>query len=292
MNNLTYIEKFNFYLGNFINELNTTFPEISEVLNKNYQDLMNQTQENINKTDKYVKEYMNVIKTYSKDISNKNDSIFKSGKTVLILRDIDFSKLWIKDINEKTRESIWKYLQILYVIGKKIIGEENIDELLSNLNNPDLANLKKDTDDMLNMIQNLSNIEQDPDNKSSGGDDISNIFENGLISNIAKELTDELKLDDLDIGNPTNINDAFKNIMSGDKNNNFFNLVSKVGEKIQNKVKNGEVNQGDLLSEAQKMMGSLKNPQNMANIMRNSKNMNNPTKDRLRKKLEKRNQQK
>ena len=36
--------------------------------------------------------------------------------------------------------------------------------------------------------------------------------------------------------------------MSGDNNNNFFNLVSKVGEKIQNKVKNGEVNQGDLLS--------------------------------------------
>lgn len=292
MSNLTYIEKFNFYLGNFVNELNTTFPEISDVLSKNYNELMKQTKENINNTDKYVKEYMNVIKPFSKDISNKNDSIFKTDKSVNLLTDIDFSKLWIKDINEKTRESIWKYLQILYVIGKKIIGEENIDELLSNLNNPELANLKKDTDDMLNMIQNLSTVEQDPDNNSSGGNDLPNIFENGLISNIAKELTDELKLDDLDIGNPTNINDAFKNIMSGDNNNNFFNLVSKVGEKIQNKVKNGEVNQGDLLSEAQKMMGSLKDPQNMANIMRNSKNMNNPTRDRLRKKLEKRNQQK
>ena len=47
---------------------------------------------------------------------------------------------------------------------------------------------------MLNMIQNLSTVEQDPDNNST--DELVSV-ENGLISNIAKELTDELKLDDL-----------------------------------------------------------------------------------------------
>ena len=39
---------------------------------------------------------MNVIKPFSKDISNKNDSIFKTEKSVNLLRDVDFSKLWIK----------------------------------------------------------------------------------------------------------------------------------------------------------------------------------------------------
>lgn len=296
MNNLTYIEKFNSYLGTFINELTITFPEITDSVNKNYKDILEQ-KDNIVKTDKYVKSYMNIIKPLSKDISNKNDSIFKTEKSVNILEDIDFTKLWIKDINEKTRESIWKYLQILYVIGKKIIGDDDIDDLLKNLNNPDITNLKKETDDMMNMIQNLSTVKQNPEKSSdtSGNpDDIKNIFETGIISDIAKELTDELKLDDIDIGNPTNINEAFKNIMGGGAggNNNFFNLVSKVGEKIQNKVKKGEVNQGDLLSEAQKMMGGLKDPQNMANIMRNHKNSTNPTKERLKKKLEKRNQDK
>ena len=117
------------------------------------------------------------------------------------------------------------------------------------------------------------------------------MFDNGIIGNIAKELTDELNLDDVDIGNPSNINEAFKNMMGGG-NNNFFNLVTKVGEKIQSKVKNGEVNQGDLLSEAQKMMTGLKDPNSMADILRNQKNSSNPTRDRLRKKLEKRNQNK
>ena len=31
---------------NFVNELNTTFPEISDVLSKNYNELMKQTKEN------------------------------------------------------------------------------------------------------------------------------------------------------------------------------------------------------------------------------------------------------
>ena len=149
--NLTYTEKFNSYLGTFINELVITFPEIKESVNKNYKEILEQNN-NIVKTDKYVKNYMNIIKPLSKDISNKNDSIFKTDKSINILEDIDFTKLWIKDINENTRESIWKYLQILYVIGKKIIGDDDIDDLLKNLNNPDIANLKKETDDMMNMI--------------------------------------------------------------------------------------------------------------------------------------------
>ena len=45
---------------------------------------------------------------------------------------LDFRNLWVKDINEKTRESIWKYLQTLYVIGKKVVGEDDeINELLN-----------------------------------------------------------------------------------------------------------------------------------------------------------------
>ena len=119
-NDLTYIEKFNFYLGNFINELKITFPEIEDILNKNYKDLSEQTKDNIIKTDKYVKNYMKQIKPIIKNVSNKDDTIFKNTEQVNLLEGIDFRNLWVKDLNDKTRESIWKYLQILYVIGKKL----------------------------------------------------------------------------------------------------------------------------------------------------------------------------
>ena len=295
MNNLTYIEKFNSYLGQFLKDLITTFPEIKNNVEKKYNNLLTQN-ENIIKTDEYVKEYMNNIKQYTKDISNKNDKIFKTGKEIYLIEYINITNLWLKDLNDKTRDTIWNYLQILYVIGKKIIGDEDIDELLKNLNNKDIGEIKKDTDDMLNMIKNLSTVEQDPDNNveeeanDKNTDDMKEIFDNGIISDIAKELTNELNLEEMDVGNPNNLNEAFQNMMNNKNGNtNFFDLVSKVGEKIQNKVKNGEVNQGDLLNEAQKMMGGLKDPKKMANILRNQKNSSNPTRDRLRKKLEKRN---
>ena len=61
------------------------------------------------------------------------------------------------------------------------------------------------------------------------------------------------------------MNEAFNNIMGGGQggNNNFFNLINKVGEKIQNKVQSVEINQNDLMNEATKMMGGLKNPDNL-----------------------------
>lgn len=302
----TYLEKFNFYLVNFLTELNTVFPEYNEVFVKNYSDIFPQTEENkSNNTDKYVKEYMTSVKDYYKEVAKKDDSIFKGDKEINFLLGLDFRNLWIKDINEKTRESIWKYLQTLYVIGKKVVGEDDeINELLNKFTSQTgdatqeemMKNIKNETDEMMKMFQNLSTVEQDPDSETSEND-MKSLFEGGVISDIAKELTEELNLDnlnDLNMGEPKNINEAFSNLMGGGNGNKgFFDLVTKVGQKIQNKVESGQVNQNDLMSEAQKMMGGLKDPNKMANIMKNRQQQNGgATRDRLRKKLEERNKNK
>ena len=300
----TYLEKFNFYLTNFLTELNTVFPEYNEIFVNNYSDIFPQTEESkSNKTDKYVKDFMSNINEYTKQVAQKDDTIFKGDKEINFLLGLDFRNLWIKDINEKTRESIWKYLQTLYVIGKKVVGEDDeINELLNKftLQTGDasqeemMKNIKNETDEMMNMFKNLSQIEQNPDLPNTSENDMKNLFEGGVISDIAKELTNELNLDNLDMGEPKNINEAFANLMGGGNGNKgFFDLVTKVGEKIQNKVQSGEVNQNDLMNEAQKMMGGLKDPNKMANIMKNRQQQHGgATRDRLRKKLEERNKNK
>ena len=292
----TYLEKFNFYLTNFLTELNNVFPEYNEIFVKNYSDIFPQTEESkSNNTDKYVKNYMNSVKEYYKEVAKKDDSIFKGEKEINLLLGLDFRNLWVKDINEKTRESIWKYLQTLYVIGKKVVGEDDeINELLNKFTSQTgdatqeemMKNIKNETDEMMNMFKNLSQIEQNPDLPETSENDMKNLFEGGVISDIAKELTNELNLDNLDMGEPKNINEAFANLMGGGNGNKgFFDLVTKVGEKIQNKVQSGEVNQNDLMNEAQKMMGGLKDPNKMANIMKNRQQQHGgPTRDRLRKK--------
>lgn len=300
----TYLEKFNFYLTNFLTELNTVFPEYNEIFVNNYSDIFPQTEESkSNKTDKYVKDFMSNINEYTKQVAQKDDTIFKGDKEITFLLGLDFRNLWIKDINEKTRESIWKYLQTLYVIGKKVVGEDDeINELLNKFTSTTgdatqeemMKNIKNETDEMMNMFKNLSQIEQNPDIPDTSENDMKNLFEGGIISDIAKELTNELNLDNLDMGEPKNINEAFANLMGGGNGNKgFFDLVTKVGEKIQNKVHNGEVNQNDLMNEAQKMMGGLKDPNKMANIMKNRQQQHGgATRDRLRKKLDERNKNK
>ena len=293
----TYIEKFNFYLVSFLKELIVIFPEYETQLKESYKELLESENSN---SDQYIKEYMTAVKPFNNYLAKKDDTLFKLSSELPFLRSIDFRNVWAKDINEVTRQNIWKYLQTLVVIGKKVVGEDDeIEKLLENFNNqdnmPNLENIKEETENMMEMLKNMTEITQDPDQSSenSEGNSAPNPFEGGLISDIAKELTSELNLDNLNIGEPKNMNEAFNNLLGGGNGGNFLNLINKVGEKIQNKVQSGAINQNDLMKEAQSMMGNLKNPEQMAKQMMNNRNPHggNSTRDRLRKKLEKKKQE-
>ena len=296
----TYVEKFNYYLSIFLNEINNIYPEYQETLSKHFSELLQPEGVSDNSNQVYVKQYMTVIKPYLSDVASKNEKIFKGMEAINLLPEIDFRDVWSKDINQNTRENIWKYLQTLVVIGKKIVGDDDeIDELLEKFNSQKQSVSSEESEDstaipdgmdeeMLNMLKNMSTMTGEADDlPDTSESEMKNLFEGGIISDIAQELTQELDLNSLDMGDPKNMNEAFSNLMGGKGQNNFFNLVTKVGEKIQNKVQRGEVNQGDLMKEAQKMMGGLKNPQQMANIMKSKhQQTGGATRDRLRKKLD------
>ena len=86
--------------------------------------------------------------------------------------------------------------------------------------------------------------------------------------------------------------------MGGDNPMKFMNLLQTVSKKIQSKVSDGGLDESKLVDEAQSLMSSLKDKSPlMDNIMNLTKNMNmnqtqnpsknsNQTRDRLRRKLE------
>jgi hypothetical protein len=295
---LTYVEKFNFYLVSFLNEMVVIFPEYESLLKNSYKELLEKPDNN--NTELYVKEYMTHIKPYNSYLAKKDNTLFKLSNELNFIRGIDFRNVWAKDINEVTRQNIWKYLQTLVVIGKKVVGDDDeIEKLLENFNKeetetlPNMENLKEETENMMDMIKNMTQMTQDPEEKTENVNvNDKNPFGGGLINDIAKELTGELNLDNLNIGDPKNMNEAFSNLLGGGNGTNFLDLINKVGEKIQKKVQSGSINQGDLMKEAQNMMGSMGNPEEMAKQMMKNNNQHSPnsTKDRLRKKLVKKKQ--
>ena len=300
----TNIEYFNSTLILFIKDIIEIYPEYKEILNDYYGDLLNKENNN---DDKYIKRFMRKFGSCKTQISNKDNALFDND--CFILKNINFKELWInKNTTSKIKNTLWDYITTLYVIGETIISDsEKITNLVENFkkirNNEPIENEENEQNDenkeLIDMIKNLS------EKKNNKLDE--DMINNGLIGSLAKELSEELNMEDLDLNideNTDNVNDVFTNLMSGDNPMKFMNLIQNVGKKIQNKLENNNIDQDKLVEEAQDMMGMLGNNNPLFdNLLNNAKkgmnaeppkneSYNNPTRDRLRKKLEMRQKQK
>ena len=320
----TNIEYFNEQFSLFVKDILDVFPELRQTVLEYYEDLFaSETCSN----DKYVKRYMTKMREHKDKIAKRDESLF--SETICILKNVDFSPIWKStELSDSNKDKVWEYLQTLYVIGETIISDsDHIQKLVKSFQkfkNGEEVEEEEDavTKDMLNMLQGLSES-----NKGKVEELDENLIENGLIGNLAKELSEELSEQNLnlDMDNVESVDDVFKNIMAGDNPMKFMNLLQTVGQKIQNKVDSQEIDGEKLVEEATQMMSQmgglgggngglfdslLKNAGNLAGMMGGTGGMaaaaqniqaastnphhsaNNSTRDRLRRKLEKRRQEK
>ena len=291
----TNIEYFNSTLKLFVNNIIKFYPEYKETLDDYYSDLLNSQNSN---DDKHIKRFMRKFSEHKEKISTKDDSLF--DESICFIKNVDFKVLWCMEKTDTLiKDKVWDYLQTLFVIGDTIITDSNkIKSLVENLkkkrdNDGDGNDEVTENKELLDMIENLSN---------KSGDVTEDMIENGLIGNLAKELANDINLDDmnlnLDEGGDSNMGDIFGKLMGGDNPMKFMNLIQNVGKKIQTKLDDGGIDQSKLLDEAQNMMGLLGNNNPLFdNLINNAKkeikqtgppktdSSNNPTRDRLKKKL-------
>ena len=295
MTEKTNIEHFNEYFKCFVLDIKTSYSEYGDIIDSYYSTLL---ESDICNDDKYVKRFMVKMNEHESKISNKDITLF--SESINIIKNIDFKVIFdSKEMSKDNLEKMWDYLQTLYVLGKTIISDtDKVKKLVENFkrfkNNEEVHEEVTEEDKMLlDMLNNLSE-------KGKNSTIDSNILENGLIGNLAKELSEEIDIENmgLNIDENSNVDDVFSNLISGDNPLKFMNLVQTVGQKIQEKVSSSDLDQNKLMEEATKMMSSLqggnplfdnilKQTQAMAGNMSNSSS--NATKDRLKKKLEKRN---
>ena len=297
----TNIEYFNSTLKLFVTNINKSYPEYSGVLNEYYNDILENDSCN---DDKYVKRFMRKFVEHKEGISTKNSELFSDS--ICFLKNIDFKDIWENEKTEKSiKDTIWDYLQTLYVIGETIISDSNkIKSLVDSLkkkreNEPLDENDSEENKELMDMLKNLSEKKDAPQIDE-------NILNNGLIGKLAKELAGDINLDDMNLnlgggedGEMPNIGDIFGKLMSGDNPMKFMNLIQNVGQKIQTKLTDGNLDQSKLLDEAKNMMGMLGNNNPLFDTLLgkakkemaeanspNNPSHNNPTRDRLKKKLE------
>ena len=223
------------------------------------------------------------------DILYQNNTLFEKDDAEL-LPGIKFKQLWSENISDKTRETIWKYLQLVLftVVAGMSDGNSFGDtgKLFEAINEDDFKTKLEET---IEQMQDLFGKEQNnkasandgandgaSDEKSSGInlDDLPNpsdIHEhvtgmmNGKLGKLAREIAEETAADlNINMDNAESINDVFKRLIHNPTK--LLSLVKNVGSKLDQKIKSGDMKESELLEEASELMKKMKNMPGMGDI--------------------------
>ena len=274
-------------INDFTSDIVITFPEYSGLISKWWNRPSDNVEESKKKESLFV--FRHCVKIFPErffDILYKNVDMFKeeSDVTTEFLPGIVFKHLWILDISDKTKETIWKYLQLILfsVIGSVHSTSELGDtaKLFEEINEEEL---KKKLEETLEGMQNLFETTNSNTNDSSGMDSsFNNInMENmpnaeqlhehinsmmgGKLGKLALELAEDTAKElNLDMDNTGDAKDVFQKLFKNP--GKMMNMVKNIGSKIDEKIKSGEIKESELMEEGMELLNKMKNMPGMEDM--------------------------
>jgi hypothetical protein len=290
-------DEFRKVIKDFIGDLKTTFPEYEPLIAKWWKDKSNFNYiENEEERTKAINDAevvsTQIIFSFCQkkipprffDILYKNEDIFKEdyeGDTEF-LPHIHFKSLWQFDISQTTKDTIWKYLQLIMF---SIVGSLNNSEafgdsakLFEAINQDEFKNKLEETLSQMQGIFDMSGNFGQESTENSGSnfnmgdipnaDDIHNHITgmlDGKLGKLAKEIAEETAEDlNMDMENATNMQDVFQKLIKNPTK--LMGLVKTVGDKLDTRIKSGEIKESELIAEATEMMNKMKNMPGMGNL--------------------------
>ena len=227
------------------------------------------------------------------DILYKNNDMFTDDeKNTEFIPGIDFSHIWkMDDVSETTKETLWKYLQlIMFSVLETIQSQESFGDtakLFEAINEDELKNKIEETvEQMKGLFDSIGKENDGTGNKGEGInlEDLPNpesVHEhlNGLLDGklgkLAAEIAEETAKDfDMDLNEDGDVGDMFKKLFKNP--GKLMGLVNNISSKLDAKMKSGDIKESDLMKEAGDLMSKMKNMPGMPNIEELMKNMNVP----------------
>ena len=263
-----------------VSDILTTFPEYVDGLDT---DLFNiketKDTESIANVYSHVKR---VIPERFFDILYKNEDIFDDDNIdTMFLPGIDFKDVWKSDISNGTKETIWKYLQLMmFTIIGKVDSQESFGDAAKLFESINENELKQKLEDTLGNLQNMldsddgpidvSGVDQLP-NSEQVHDHISGLLD-GKLGKLAKEIAEETAAElNFDAEGATSVNDVFQSLFKNP--GKLMNLVKNVGGKLDDKIKSGEIKESEIMEEASGLLGKMKDVPGMGDIQSMMKKM-------------------
>jgi hypothetical protein len=290
-------EEFTKVIQDFVQDIKTTFPEYQPFIAKWWKDV-DSFQGTPEEVDALLKEsrgnsihyvFKFCMKKYPPrffDILYQNNDIFKEDSELdtEFLPYVHFKNLWACDISEATRTTIWKYLQLILI---SIVGSVDNREafgdsakLFDSINEDEFkGKLEETLEQMKGIFENKNSSSDDgegsglgagPDANYAGpnAQDIHNHLNEmmgGKLGQLAKEIAEETVEDmDFDVGDATDAQGIFKNLFKNP--GKLMGLVKNVGDKLDTKIKSGDIKQSELMQEASEMLQKMKGMPGMGDL--------------------------
>jgi len=215
------------------------------------------------------------------DILYQNEDMF-SDETAdyCFLPGIDFRKLCTANITDKTRSTIWKYLQLFLF--------DSVSDMTDGSSFGDTAKLFEAIDEdvfrskLEETITQMQSVFEGGEDRPEDGDEetpdekpdmpdpnkihehVSQMME-GKLGKLAKEIAEETAEEmDIDIDDSGSINDVFKRLFKNPAK--LMQLVQNVGTKIDKKLKDGNIKESELIEEATELIKKMKDTPGMGNL--------------------------
>ena len=279
------IEEFSKIATDFIKDLSNTYPEYKDKLEAHLKD------------DSAILELYDYCKTvYPErffDILYQNNDIFEDAEiNSSFFPNIDFNDLWKCNITDRTRETIWKYLQLmLFCVIKDVNDESSFGDtakLFEAINSNDLHEKLEET---LNGMQSIfesdgaaTNDEEDEGQGQGNGEtsaapnegpDLSGVdpekiqehisgLLDGKIGKLAKEIAEEAAKE-LNIEEEAEPDKVLKNLFKNPSK--IMGLVKNIGGKLDEKMKSGDLKESELLAEASEIVNKMKDMPGLKDMM-------------------------
>jgi hypothetical protein len=284
-------EEFLKVITDFVSDLRTTFPEYDPLINKWWKkdEEFNYIENEIDRKQAIEKGRIissKIVFDFCKkkmpprffDILYQNEDIFKEDSThdTEFLPHIYFKNLWQFDISQQTKDIIWKYLQLITfsIVGsldnKDVFGDTA--KMFEAINQDDFKEKLQET---LAKIQELfSNNSESNFGSNLNTADMPNVDDiqshisgmlDGKLGKLAKEIAEETASNiNLDINEGSDVKDILSSLMKNPSK--LMGLVKTVSDKLDTKMKSGEIKESELISEATDLMNKMKNMEGMGDI--------------------------
>jgi hypothetical protein len=240
--------------SDFIRDLSKTFPEIKSCLYRNYEGCLTDVDDKKLCDLPKLNRFLELIGDYEKMITDKNLEFF--DLEVEFLEEISFKLLWTKNISNKTRESIWKYLQTFQLININLRSSQQLKDALSQIGTDTEMEVDRTTAKDLKKMKKLSDSVKEEVKGESELDDMLGGLMDGGIGDIAKEVAKSMDIENMfgNIDENSNPMEIMAQMMNPEKMGSIFNNINSV---MEQKMESGELTKDSLKSEAEGMMGKM-----------------------------------